>query len=113
MIPALAIILAQAAQPGANSQADKMVLRERTGSSALRGNGGRVQPCNQLRELNTEIARSSCKRVERPEIRVSPTEPPAPPNLEKTDTGSTISILCTMLRADAAELKNTHQGQDG
>ena len=38
---------------------------------------------NQLRELNTEIAKSPCKRAEPPEILVSPTEPPAPPSPDK------------------------------
>jgi hypothetical protein len=38
--------------------------------------------CNKLRNLNTEIATSECKRVE--EILVPPTEP-APPNPKKPD----------------------------
>jgi hypothetical protein len=36
--------------------------------------------CIRLREINSEIAQSPCKDVEPPEIQVSPTEPPAPPN---------------------------------
>ena len=34
--------------------------------------------CNHLREINTEIARGPCKRVELPEIQQSPTDPPDP-----------------------------------
>jgi hypothetical protein len=35
--------------------------------------------CDKLRDLNTEIAKSPCTRIESPEIRVSPTEPPPGP----------------------------------
>jgi hypothetical protein len=75
MIPALAIVLAQAAQSGTTSTSNQWCFD--------RGQGARLceateNACNHLRELNTEIAKSPCKPVEPPENQVSPTEPPAP-----------------------------------
>ncbi len=77
MIPALAIVLAQAAQPGANSTSNKWCFD--------RGQGGALLceategECNHLRDLNAEIAKSPCKHAEPPENQVSPTEPSPPP----------------------------------
>jgi hypothetical protein len=77
MIPALAIILAQAAQPGPDSRSQKWCFeREQQGAQLCEAT---EDACNKLRELNTEIAKSPCKRVEPPGIRVSPTAP-APPS---------------------------------
>jgi len=75
-IPVLAIILAQAAQPGTGSKSQKWCFkREQQGAQLCETP---EDACNKLRELNTEIARSPCKHIEPPGIRVSPTEPPAP-----------------------------------
>jgi hypothetical protein len=38
---------------------------------------------HQLRDINTEIATTPCKKVEPPETQESPTEPPPPPNPAK------------------------------
>jgi hypothetical protein len=81
MIPALAIVLAQAAQPGTESKSQKWCFeREQQGAQLCEAT---EDACNKLRELNTEIARSPCKHIEPPGIQVSPTEPPAPPGPEK------------------------------
>jgi hypothetical protein len=79
MIPALAIILAQAAQPGPDSRSQKWCFeREQQGAQLCEAT---EDACNKLRELNTEIAKSPCKRFEPPGIQVSPT-PPARQALE-------------------------------
>jgi hypothetical protein len=77
MIPVLVIVLAQAAQPSPTPKSYEWCFE--------RGKGGQLceqteAACNKLREINIEIAMGSCRRVEPPEIQVSPTEPPAPPN---------------------------------
>jgi hypothetical protein len=81
MIPALAIVLAQASQPGIGSNSQKWCFdREQQGAQLCEATEAE---CNKLRSINTEIARSPCKPVEPPEIQTSPTEPPALPNSEK------------------------------
>jgi hypothetical protein len=80
MIPALAVVLAQAAQPSANSKSDKWCFDRGQGAQLCETTEAE---CNRLRDINTEIAKSPCKRIEPPEIQVSPTEPPAPPSPEK------------------------------
>jgi hypothetical protein len=81
VLPALAIVLAQASQPGAGSKSQKWCFeREQQGAQRCEAT---EDACNQLRELNTEIAKSPCKRVEPPEMQVSPTESPAPPSPDK------------------------------
>ena len=82
LIPAFLIILAQAAQPGTNSKPQKWCFeREQQGAQLCEETEA---ACNKLLSINTEIARSPCKPVEPPEIQISPTEPPAPPNPERT-----------------------------
>ena len=76
-IAGIAVIIAQAAQSGPGSpghewcfdRGQKAQLCEPTEAA-----------CNHLREINTEIAKGACKRVEPPEIQQSPTEPHAPSN---------------------------------
>jgi hypothetical protein len=81
MIPALAIVLAQASQPGTGSNSQKWCFdREQQGAQLCEATEA---GCNKLRSINTEIARSPCKPVEPAEIQTSPTEPPAPSNPEK------------------------------
>ena len=80
MIPATAIVLAQAIQPTPSSKSHEWCFE--------RGQGARLceeteAACNKLREINTEIAQSPCRAVEPPEIQVSPTVPTAPPNPER------------------------------
>ena len=77
VIPAVAIILAQATQPSPSSKSDKWCFD--------RGQDAQLceeteTACNKLREINSEIAHGPCKPTETPEIQVAPTEPPAPPN---------------------------------
>jgi hypothetical protein len=64
-IPALAIVLAQAAQPGTNSKSQKWCFERGQRTQLCEAT---EDTCNRLRELNTEIAMSACKRVEPPEI---------------------------------------------
>jgi hypothetical protein len=79
LFPAIAIIVVQASEPASPS---KPWCFER-------GPGARLcettqAECIKLRSINTEIATSECKRGdEPPQIRESPTEPPAPPNPAK------------------------------
>jgi len=77
VIAALPILLAQAVLPGPGSKSYEWCFE--------RGKGGQLceateAACNQLRAINIQSATSPCRRVEPPEIQVSPTEPPAPPN---------------------------------
>ena len=81
MIPALAILLAQAAQPGPNSKSQKCCF-ERAQQGAQLCEATEAE-CEHLRDINTEIAKSPCKRVEPPETEVSPTEAPAPLSPDK------------------------------
>ncbi len=74
MIPALAIVLAQAAQPGISSTSDKWCFDRGQDAQLCEATEA---ACNHLRDLNTEIAKSPCKRVEPPGNQVSPTEPRA------------------------------------
>jgi hypothetical protein len=77
IIPAFALLLAQAGQPGTPSKSyewcfetgkDRPLCKETEAA------------CNEYRRVNTNIATSPCKRLEPQEIKESPTEPPAPPN---------------------------------
>jgi hypothetical protein len=80
-IPATVIVLVQTAQPGADSKSHKWCFeREQQGAQLCEET---EDACNKLRSINAEIARSPCRRVEPPEIQISPTERPAPPNPEK------------------------------
>lgn len=81
MIPAAVIVLVQAAQPGTDSKSHKWCFeREQQGAQLCEET---EDACNKLRSINAEIARSPCRRVEPPEIQISPSELPAPPNREK------------------------------
>jgi hypothetical protein len=80
MIAGLAVVLAQATQPGAGSKSDEWCFDRGQGAQLCEATQA---ACDQLRQANTEIARSPCRRVEPPEVQVSPTEPPAPPNPER------------------------------
>ena len=80
MIPTVATVLAQVAQPGTNSPPHKWCFDRGQETQLCEPTEDR---CKQLRELNTEIARSPCKRVEVPEVQISPTEPAAPPDPER------------------------------
>ena len=76
VIPVLAIVLAQADQPSVTPESDKWCFD--------RGQGAQLceeteDECTKLRSINTEIARSTCKRIEFPNIHISPTEPPPRP----------------------------------
>jgi hypothetical protein len=70
VLPALAIVLAQGAQPSTPSKSVAWCFENTTGSSSVKR---RRAECNELRELNTEIAKSPRKRI----------KPPAPPNSER------------------------------
>lgn len=76
-IAGAAIILAQATQPGPGSKGQEWCFDRGQETKLCEATEA---ACNQLRELNTEIAASPCRRVEPPEIQQSPTEPPPPPN---------------------------------
>ena len=77
VIPVVAIVLSQATQPASPSKSQKWCF-DRGQSAQLCEDTEAAY--NKLREINTEIAQGPCKPVEPPEMRVSPTEPPAPPN---------------------------------
>jgi hypothetical protein len=80
MIPALAIVLAQAAQPGTSSTSDKWCFDRGQEAQLCEAT---EDACNHLRELNTEIVKSPCKLVEPPpEDQISPTKPPVRPRTE-------------------------------
>jgi hypothetical protein len=76
-IAGAAVILAQAAQPGPGSKGQEWCFDRGQGAQLCEAT---EEACNHLREINTEIAQSTCRRVAPPEIQQSPTEPPPPPN---------------------------------
>ena len=80
IIAGLAVVLAQTTQPGPGSKGYEWCFERGQGVQLCEATEA---ACNQLRGINTEVAKSSCRRVEPPEIQVSPTEPPAPPNQER------------------------------
>ena len=66
MLPVLVIVLAQATQPNADTKAQKWCFeREQQGALLCEPT---EDACNKLRELNTEIAKGPCKRVEPSQI---------------------------------------------
>ena len=87
LIPALAIILAQAAQLGTNSKPAEWCFDR--GQDAQLCEATEAE-CNKLRDLNPEIAKSPCKPAQPREIQVPPSEPPAPPNPERQNPNPTI-----------------------
>jgi hypothetical protein len=80
LIPALAILMAQAPQPSAPSKSYEWCFEMGKGSTLCKETEA---ACMELRRTNAGTATSACKRVEPHEIQLSPTEPPAPPNPAK------------------------------
>ena len=74
-----ALVLAQATQSGPGSKGHEWCFDRGQDAQLCEATEA---ACNKLRAINTEIAQSPCRRVEPPEIQVSPTEPPASPNPE-------------------------------
>jgi hypothetical protein len=67
MIPAAVLVLAQGTQPGTESKTGQWCFeREQQGAQLCEETEA---ACNKLRAINTEIARSPCRRVEPPESR--------------------------------------------
>jgi hypothetical protein len=79
MIPATLIVLSQGSQPAPASKSDEWCF-DRGQNAQLCEPTERA--CNELRDLNNEIAHGPCRPVHHPVVGVSPTEPPAPPNPE-------------------------------
>lgn len=77
MIPAVVLVLSQAAQPAAASKFDEWCFDRGQNAQLCEDT---EDACNKLRDINTEIAKSPGERVELPEIQISPTKPPEPPN---------------------------------
>ena len=80
IIPALAILVAQAAQPTPPSKSYEWCFEIGKGSTLCKETEA---ACMEFRRTNKATATSTCKRVEPHEIQESPTEPPAPPNPAK------------------------------
>ena len=80
LIPALAILMAQAPQPSAPSKSYEWCFEVGKGSTLCKDTEA---ACAELRRTNAATATSACKRVEPHEIQTSPTEPPAPPSPAK------------------------------
>jgi hypothetical protein len=74
IIPVFAIVLAQA-QPDPPSKSGKWCFDR--GQDTLLCEGTEAE-CEKLRELNTEIAKSPCKRIEPPESQQSSPSPEPP-----------------------------------
>jgi hypothetical protein len=74
IIPAFAIVLAQA-QPDPPSKSGKWCFDR--GQDTLLCEDTEAE-CEKLRELNTEIAKSPCKRIEPPESQQSSPSPEPP-----------------------------------
>src|SRR5689334_21494493 len=81
IIAGYAVVLEHASLPGPGSKGTEWCFERGQGAAQLCE--ANEAACNQLRAINPEIATSPCKRTEPPEIQVSPTEPPAPPNPER------------------------------
>jgi hypothetical protein len=80
MIAAIVIVLSQAAQAAPSSKSGEWCFDRGQGAQLCEETEA---ACNKLRDLNAEIAHGPCKPVKAPQIQVSPTEPPAPPNPER------------------------------
>lgn len=80
IIAGLAVVLSQAAQSGPGSKSSEWCFERGQEAQLCEAT---EEACNHLRAINTEIARSPCRRVEPPDIQVLPTEPPASPNPER------------------------------
>ena len=77
IIPALTILLAQASQPGAPAKSLEWCFERGKDYQLCKETEA---ACAELRRTNAASATSDCRRVEPPQIQLSPTEPPAPPN---------------------------------
>ncbi len=75
MIPALAILMAQAPQPSAPAKSYEWCFEIGKGSTLCKDTEA---ACMELRRTNAGTAASACKRVEPHEIQLSATESPAP-----------------------------------
>jgi hypothetical protein len=76
-IPAIVIVISQATQPAAALRSDEWCFDRGQNAQLCEDT---EDACNKLREINSEIAKSPCKADKLPEIQVSPTHSPAPPN---------------------------------
>jgi len=75
IIAGLTVVLAQAVQSGPGSKGQEWCFDRGQETQLCEATEA---GCNQLRTLNTEIAKSPCRWVEPPGTQQSPTEPPAP-----------------------------------
>jgi len=80
IIAGLAVILAQTPQSGPGSKGYEWCFERGQGAQLCEATEA---ACDQLRAINTEIAKSPCRRVDLPEIQQPPSEPSAPPNPER------------------------------
>ena len=71
-IAGVAVILAQAAQPGGGAKDYVWCFDRDQGAQLCEETEAE---CNKLRELNTEIAHSSCIQVDRPVVGAPPPNP--------------------------------------
>ena len=76
VVPVLALVLAQVAQPNPSRSYEWCFERGKDRQLCKETEAA----CLEQRRANVETATSGCKRIEPPEIQESPTEPPAPPN---------------------------------
>ena len=76
IIAGLTVVLAQAVQSGPGSKGREWCFDRGQETQLCEATEA---ACNQLRALNTEIAKSQCRRVKPPDMQQSPTEPLAPP----------------------------------
>jgi hypothetical protein len=77
IIAGLTVMLAQAVQSGPGSKGKEWCFDRGQETQLCEATEA---ACNQLRALNTEIAKGPCSRVEPPDTQPSPSEPPAPAN---------------------------------
>jgi hypothetical protein len=109
IVTGLAVVLAQATQPGPGSKSDEWCFDRGQGAQLCEATQA---ACDQFRQANPEIARSPCRRVEPPEVQVSPTEPPAPPNPERqTPTQRWSGMLVSMGQARSASNRTAWMSQ--
>ena len=80
MMPAIVIVLSQAAQADPASKSDEWCFDRGQGAQLCEETEA---ACNKLRDLNSEIAHGPCRPVYRPVVGLPPTELPAPPNPER------------------------------
>jgi hypothetical protein len=78
----VAVVLAQAAQPAGGAKEYEWCFDRDQGAQLCEETEA---ACNKLRDLNSEIAKSSCRRVYRPVVGLPP--PPNPNPSRQTPTG--------------------------